>query len=68
MTVNKRAAFATEESLHRIFTIPEAPDSTLGRIEQEISQNLAGFLGEHIAAQEQALSEIEKDPKSYFWS
>ncbi len=61
MTVNKRAAFATEESLHRIFTIPEAPDSTLGRIEQEISQNLAGFLGEHIAAQEQALSEIEKD-------
>lgn len=61
MTVSKRAAFATEESLHRIFTIPEAPDSTLGRIEQEISQNLAGFLGEHIAAQEQALTEIEKD-------
>jgi len=61
MTVSKRTAFATEESLHRIFTIPEAPDSTLGRIEQEISQNLAGFLGEHIAAQEQALSEIEKD-------
>ena len=61
MTVNKRAAFATEESLHRIFTIPEAPDSTLGRIEQEISQNLAGFLGQHIAAQEQALTEIEKD-------
>jgi len=61
MTVTKRAAKATEESLHRIFTIPEAPDSTLGRIEQEISQNLAGFLGEHIAAKEQALTEIEKD-------
>lgn len=61
MTANKRAAKATEESLHRIFTIPEAPDSTLGRIEQEMSQNLAGFLGNHIAAKEQALSDIEKD-------
>ncbi len=61
MTVSKRAAKATQESLHRIFTIPEAPDSTLGRIEQEMSQNLAGFLGAHIAAKEMALSEIEKD-------
>jgi len=61
MTASKRTAKATEESLHRIFTIPEAPDSTLGLIEQEISQNLAGFLGNHIAAKEQALSEIEKD-------
>lgn len=61
MATSKRAANATQESLHRIFTIPEAPDSTLGRIEQEISQNLAGFLGDHIAAKEIALSEIEKD-------
>jgi len=61
MTVSKRAAIATEESLHRIFTIPEAPNSTLGRIEREISQNLAGFLGDHIAAKEKALTEIEKD-------
>jgi putative pyridoxal-dependent aspartate 1-decarboxylase len=61
MTVNKRAAKASEESLLRIFTIPVAPNSTLGRIENEVSQNLAGFLGAHIAATEQALSEIEKD-------
>jgi putative pyridoxal-dependent aspartate 1-decarboxylase len=61
MTVNKRPAKASEESLLRIFTIPVAPDSTLGRIESEMSQNLAGFLGAHIAATEQALSEIEKD-------
>jgi len=61
MTVSKRAAKVSEESLHRIFTIPVAPDSTLGRIENEISQNLAGFLGAHIAATEQALSVIEKD-------
>jgi len=61
MATNKRTAQATQESLHRIFTIPEAPDSTLGLIEKEISENLAGFLGNHIAANEQALSEIEKD-------
>jgi glutamate decarboxylase len=61
MTTNKRTAEATLESLHRIFTVPEAPDSTLGRIEKEISENLAGFLGNHIAAKEQALNEIEKD-------
>jgi len=61
MTTNKRIAEATQESLHRIFTIPEAPDSTLGAIEQEISQNLAGFLGNHIVAKEQLLTEIEKD-------
>jgi len=45
MTTHKRTAQATQESLHRIFTIPEAPDSTLGLIEKEISENLAGFLG-----------------------
>jgi putative pyridoxal-dependent aspartate 1-decarboxylase len=61
MTTPKRTAQATNESLHRIFTIAEAPDSTLGRIEQEISQNLAGFLNDHIVASKNALSEIEQD-------
>ena len=61
MAVGKRAAEVSLESLHRIFTIPEAPDSTLGRVEKEISENLAGFLGNHIVATEQALSDIEKD-------
>ncbi|REL28376.1 putative pyridoxal-dependent aspartate 1-decarboxylase [Thalassotalea euphylliae] len=61
MTAGKRAAEVSLESMHRIFTIPEAPDSTLGRIEKEISENLAGFLGNHIVATEQALTEIEKD-------
>ena len=44
MAANKRKAKATQESLHQIFTVPEAPDSTLGAIEKEMSQNLAGFL------------------------
>lgn len=61
MTASRRTAVASQESLHRIFTIPEAPDSTLGLIEKEISENLAGFLGNHIVATEQALSDIEKD-------
>jgi glutamate decarboxylase len=61
MAANKRKAKATQESLHRIFTIPEAPDSTLGNIEKEMSQNLAGFLGNHIVATDKALTEIEKD-------
>ena len=61
MTTIKRTADATLKSLHRIFTIPEAPDSTLGAIETEMSQNLAGFLGNHIVATDQALSDIEKD-------
>ena len=34
MTIPKRKAQATNESLHSIFTVAEAPDSTLGRIEQ----------------------------------
>ncbi|KTG19162.1 glutamate decarboxylase [Pseudoalteromonas sp. XI10] len=57
----KRCAVASKESLIRIFTVPEAPDSTLSKIESEISSNLAGFLNENIAAIEKPLHEIEKD-------
>lgn len=59
-----RPAIASEESLMRIFTVPEAPGSTLAKIEQEISSNLAGFLNENIAAVEKPLHEIEKDFQS----
>lgn len=61
MAASKRFAEATQESLHRIFTIPEAPDSTIGQVEAEISQNLAGFLRNHIVATERSLVDIEKD-------
>ncbi|CAH9053768.1 Aspartate 1-decarboxylase [Pseudoalteromonas holothuriae] len=60
----KRCAVASEESLMRIFTVPEAPDSTLSKIELEISNNLAGFLNENIAAIEKPLHDIEKDFQS----
>jgi len=54
-------AEVSQESLYRIFTIPEAPDSTLGKIEKHLSENLMGFLGEHIVAREKPLQEIERD-------
>jgi glutamate decarboxylase len=61
MRIPKRIADATQESLHRIFTVAEAPDSTLGLLEQEMSQNLVGFLNNHIVASENALTDIEQD-------
>ncbi len=56
-----KVATADMESLYRIFTVAEAPDSTLGQIEKEISENLAGFLNEHIVARAVSLGEIERD-------
>ena len=52
-------ARATLENLYRIFTVPEAPDSTLGAIDQAISGDVAGFLQNHIVAIERPLEEIE---------
>ncbi|MCL1147939.1 pyridoxal-dependent aspartate 1-decarboxylase PanP [Shewanella sp. 10N.261.52.F9] len=60
-----RQATASEEALLRIFTVPEAPDSTLSVIEQNISQNLMGFLQESVVAVEKPLSEVELDFQQY---
>ena len=57
----RELAQANLENLYRIFTIPEAPDSTLGRIDQAIADNVAGFLQEHIVALQRGLEEIEGD-------
>ena len=57
----KTAAEVSMESLFRIFTVPEAPDSTLGQIEKHLSENLEDFLSSHIVAQERPLHEIEQD-------
>ena len=54
-------ARANLETLFRIFTVPEAPDSTLGQIDQAISDDVAGFLQRHIVAIERELEEIEAD-------
>jgi glutamate decarboxylase len=61
MPKNREVARANLENLYRIFTVPEAPDSTLGAIDQAISDNLTGFLQTHIVALERNLEEIEAD-------
>ncbi|ARU58741.1 cysteine sulfinic acid decarboxylase (Csad) [Oleiphilus messinensis] len=61
MASRKKTANANLESMYRVFTAPEAPQSTLSQIEDYISKNLAGFLQEHIVAVERDLSEVEKD-------
>lgn len=61
MSLPTRHAKATQDSLLRVFTVPEEKESTLSRIEQEISENLEGFLQSHIVAVEKDLSEVEKD-------
>ena len=54
-------ATASLENLYRIFTVPEAPNSTLGAIDKEISDNLMGFLTDRIVAREKSLKAIEAD-------
>ncbi len=61
MPKSRELAQANLENIFRIFTVPEAPDSTLGRIDQAISDNLTGFLQDHIVAVERDLDEIEMD-------
>ncbi|WP_153914788.1 pyridoxal-dependent aspartate 1-decarboxylase PanP [Shewanella sp. TC10] len=62
---NYRQAQASEASLLRIFTIPEDAESTLSIIEQKLSEDLAGFLGNSIAALEKPLTLIEQDFCAY---
>ncbi len=54
-------ALANLENLYRIFTVPEAPDSTLGAVDHAIGDNVADFLQKHIVALERSLEDIEKD-------
>ena len=56
-----KIAKASVESMYRVFTVPEAPNSELGRIDKMISQNLTGFLQEHIVAVEKDLKEMQLD-------
>ncbi len=55
------SATASLDTLFKIFTVPEQPDSTLAQLDQEISENLHGFLQDRIVAVEKSLDEVEKD-------
>ena len=61
MITEHKTADVNFESLLRIFTVPEGPDSTLTQIEEELSRNLNKFLRDHIVAEEKPLRDIEKD-------
>ncbi len=61
MLKNRDVARATLENLYRIFTVPEAPESTLGEIDRAITGDVTGFLQTHIVALERSLEEIEGD-------
>lgn len=61
MVSTQKTANVNFDSLLKIFTIPEGPDSTLTQIEEKLSRNLNQFLREHIVAEEKPLKEIEKD-------
>ncbi|PCM42976.1 pyridoxal-dependent aspartate 1-decarboxylase PanP [Marinobacter sp. ANT_B65] len=65
MTGKKKSAQASVEAMYRVFTVPEAPESTLSRVDQDISRNLAGFLQEHIVAVERDLADVEKNFSDY---
>jgi glutamate decarboxylase len=49
------------ESLQKIFTVPESSQSTLGKIEAEISNNLMGFLKQHIVSSPISPKELDQD-------
>ena len=58
---HRKTAKANLDAMYRIFTVPEAPDSTLSQVDQYISGNLTGFLQDHIVALEREMGEMEKD-------
>ncbi len=64
MPKSREAARATLENLYRIFTVPEAPESTLGGVDHAITEDVAGFLQNHIVAIERSLEDIEADYSS----
>jgi len=58
---HRKTAKANLDAMYRIFTVPEAPDSTLSQVDKYISGNLTGFLQDHIVALEREMGEMEKD-------
>ncbi len=52
---------ATLENLYKIFTVPETADSTLVKLDCEISENLQGFLQDRIITVKKDIAIVEKD-------
>jgi glutamate decarboxylase len=58
---DKESADANHETLLKIFTVPESEESTLGRIETQISNNLMDFLKEHVVSSGISPQELEQN-------
>lgn len=58
---NKKVPEVSLDSLKRIFTAPESENSSLWRIEKEISENLQGFLSQHVTSGDLPPSALERD-------
>jgi glutamate decarboxylase len=54
-------AEASLERLFKVFTKPENKDSRLAKIEQQLSDNVADFLSQHVVSRSTSLEHIEKD-------
>ncbi len=57
----RKKAEATLETMRKVFTVPEGDQSTLSRLDREISQNLLGFLNHRIVAGDIAPANLEQD-------
>jgi glutamate decarboxylase len=53
------------EHLYKVFTMPEGKSSKLAQIEQHLSDNLAGFLSQHVVTTVKSLEQIEKNFAAY---
>lgn len=53
------------EHLFRVFTKPESGESTLAKIERDLSDNLSDFLSQNIVARKMSLEDIENDFAQY---
>lgn len=58
---NQKKAEATLENMRRVFSIPQSDSATLMKIEQQISQNLLGFMRQHTVAGEMEPEQIEQE-------
>jgi glutamate decarboxylase len=58
-------AEASLERLLKVFTKPENKDSRLAKIEQQLSDNVAEFLSQHVVSRSTSLEHIEQDFKAW---
>ena len=56
-----KKAEASLETMRKVFTLPESNDSTLQRLDRELSENVLGFLRDRIVAGDIDPVNLEQD-------